>query len=162
VISKNVSRNLGSKASGTCRRLHCMGAQWGYEPPPVPHSKIKQNRCLEVLFSGPNTGVPPPPQTPVGYDKGNLPLPNSYKMNNIRILSRYLSVNRTTPFFPLFGQKTGIFAQKLPVSGLKNAPFDDQQSREPLSRRNLRGSRVSGQVLSTACAHEKQRGCNHS
>jgi hypothetical protein len=31
----------------------------------------------------------------------------------------------------------GIFAQKLPVSGPKNAPFDDRQSRELLSRRNL-------------------------
>jgi hypothetical protein len=110
-------------------------------------AKSGKNAAWMTSFSSPNMRVLPPPQTPVGYEKGNQRPSNLYKMNNIGIHARYLSVNRTTPFLPLFCQKMGIFARKLPIFGPKNDPFHDRQNRESLSRRYLCFSRVSGQLV---------------
>jgi hypothetical protein len=62
-----------------------------------------------------------PPKPGWGMEKVTSVHLTYIKMNNIRIHSRYLSVNSTTPFLPFFGQKWALFARKLPIFGLKNA-----------------------------------------
>jgi hypothetical protein len=73
-----------------------------------------KNCRLESPFFYPNMCVPPPPQTPEGYEKGNHIQYKIHKMNNIRIRTRYLSVNRTIPFLPFFSQKWAFLPENCP------------------------------------------------
>jgi hypothetical protein len=76
--------------------------------------KSRKNAAWKTGFQAQIRAYSHPLQTPVGYEKGNLFQSNLHKMNNIRNRTRYLSVNGTTLFLPLFDPKTGIFSRKLP------------------------------------------------
>jgi hypothetical protein len=79
-------------------------------------SKIEKNSAWKTGFSSQKCAYPTLPQTPAGYEKGNVRPCNLHKMNNMRIIPRYLSVNRTTSFLPFFLAKKWAF---LP----ENRPF---------------------------------------